>query len=365
MSESAMYFPSSIPQFHLSRLKGTMGRLTAHFPEKALLNFAKNLGDQSLYPNLDPHLRLLAAVHHRFGSGDLFQDDYHKSRQDFRKNTLSIVGVPTKVERVQDFKIKTSAGQVPVRLYRTSTHKLSTQSQALIIFFHGGGFIVGDLDTHDEACRLICKYAQASVLSVDYRLAPAAAIDDGWDVLTWVYNHAADLNIDDTKIAVAGDSAGGNIAAVLAQMAVNKGYTLAGQLLFYPGLDLQEIADYPSRKTCSKGLFITDQDIHAVRENYVYKGTYASNDPLLSPIIGNLKGVCPAVIVIPEYDVLRDENVAYCQKLSNEEVPCQQLLIRGQTHGFINYTSINKSAKQATILAAQAFGRLLSCNEYA
>ncbi|RYZ87914.1 MAG: alpha/beta hydrolase, partial [Moraxellaceae bacterium] len=231
----------------------------------------------------------------------------------------------------------------------------------LLVFYHGGGFIVGDLNTHDEACRLLCKYGQMQVLSVDYRLAPEnpapAAVFDCVAALKWAKAHAAELGADPAKVAVGGDSAGGNLSAVVSQQTKGTPDAPAAQLLIYPVVDL--VNEYESRKIYTQGLFLSDLDVEQANASYVGISELSLEDPLVTPALGDMTNLPPALVITAGFDVLRDEGEAYAKRMLKLGNQATLERVPGQGHGFINITSVNRSARQATIKMAQDFRQLL------
>jgi acetyl esterase len=226
------------------------------------------------------------------------------------------------------------AGDIPIRLY-------APQGQGpfpLVIFFHGGGFVVGDLDTADEMCRTLCWGAGCSVLSVDYRLAPEhkfpAAPDDCLAATRWAAAHAAEFNADPARLVVAGDSAGGNLAAVTALRVRDEGGpALCGQLLIYP------VTDYHTPPTASylanaHGYLLTREMMIWFWAHYLNCAREASHPhaaPLRAP---DLRGLPPALVITAEYDPLRDEGERYAARLQQAGVPTVQARYAGMIHGF-------------------------------
>jgi acetyl esterase/lipase len=211
----------------------------------------------------------------------------------------------------------------------------------LLVFFHGGGFVVCDLDTHDPTCRNLCAGAGCVVASVDYRLAPEhrfpAAPDDCLAATRWAAGHAAELGADPARgVAVAGDSAGGNLAAVTAIRARDDGGPrLAGQLLVYPGTDW-EMAPRPSLVECGEGYWLTARDMAWFRDHYL-SGPAEHRHPHASPIhAADLRGLPPALVVTAEYDPLRDEGEAYAARLRDAGVPTTISRYEGVIHGFFS-----------------------------
>jgi acetyl esterase len=259
----------------------------------------------------------------------------------------------SKVALVRSVTDATMAGTIPVRVYRPDVDG----PVPTVMFFHGGGFVIGDLDTHDGVCRLLCRDAGAVVVSVDYRLAPEhhfpAAVEDAYAALRFVVEHIGDYGADGSRIAVAGDSAGGNLAAVCAQQAHADGVSLAAQLLIYPATDAN--GDYPSRTENAEGYFMSLADAYWFAEQYVgmseaearERGVLA--DPRLSPLLAeSLEGLAPAIVVTAEFDVLRDEGNAYAAALEKAGVPVVQRELPGLIHGFYGMDGFSPAVADAT-----------------
>ncbi len=232
-----------------------------------------------------------------------------------------------------------SAGGVPVRVYRPD----AAGPVPTVVFFHGGGWVIGDLDTADPVCRLLCRDVGAVVVSVDYRLAPEhrfpAAVEDSWAALQHVATHIADYGGDGARLAVAGDSAGGNLAAVCAQQAAAADLPLAAQLLIYPTVEL--LGDYPSRTDPANGGLMDLADMRWAAEHYLGmteddpRAQELARDPRLSPLLAtSLAGLAPAVVVTAEYDPLRDEGNAYARALEKAGVRVEHREFPGLVHGF-------------------------------
>ncbi|WP_375480865.1 alpha/beta hydrolase [uncultured Jatrophihabitans sp.] len=253
------------------------------------------------------------------------------------------------------------AGGVPVRVYRPAESASGTAT-GTIVYLHGGGFVIGDLDTHDGACRRLCRDANAVVVSVDYRLAPEhpfpAAVDDCYAALTWVAANIGDYGADDARLVVGGDSAGGNLAAVCAQQAQHDGLSLAGQLLLYPSTDMSR--DYPSRTENGDGYFLTLADVEWFAAQYtgITGGAAAladpavsdvAADPRLSPLrAASLTGLPPAVVATAEFDPLRDEGDAYADALSAVGVRVAHRQFPGLIHGFYGLEQFSPAIAEAT-----------------
>lgn len=235
------------------------------------------------------------------------------------------------VGHVADRAIPGPAGSVPVRIYEPDS---SAGPRPAVVWLHGGGWITGSLDTADTLARAVCAALDAIVVSVDYRLAPEhpwpAGLEDSLAALRWTAAHAADLGIDGGRIVIGGDSAGGNLAAVVAQHPDRP--DLAAQLLLYPAVDLDAAADYPSRSQNATGYGLTLDD--AAISFSLYPGGADVSDPRISPLHApSFRGLPPAVVAVAEYDPLRDEGIAYAARLADAGVPVQLHQGTGLAHG--------------------------------
>ena len=215
------------------------------------------------------------------------------------------------------------------------------------VFFHGGGFVIGDIDTHDQTCRRICSGADTVVVSVDYRLAPEhpfpAGLDDAVAATRWAADHKADLGGGD-RLAVAGDSAGGNLSAVVAQTLPD---VVDAQLLIYPATDV--LGEHPSREENAEGYFLDMAMMEWFFTHYVtdVEGVEPT-DPRLSPVnADSLDGLAPAVVATAEFDPLRDEGEAYADKLAAAGVPVDKVRYDGLIHGFVDMGPLSPAAAAA------------------
>jgi acetyl esterase/lipase len=229
----------------------------------------------------------------------------------------------------------------------------------VVAFYHGGGWVIGDLDTHDNMARAICQGAQAVVVSIDYRLAPEhpfpAAADDAVAAARWIAVHIGGLG-GDGRLAVAGDSAGGNLAAIVAQQLISDGTALAGQLLIYPAVDAA--GGYPSRSENAKGYFLEQATIDWFLGHYAGASPDAS-DPRLSPLHGQLTGLPPAIIVTAEFDPLRDEGEAYGEALQAAGGQADVRRYPGMIHGFFDMGGVSPAAAAAIEETCARFGDLI------
>ncbi len=240
----------------------------------------------------------------------------------------------------------------PARLYRPD----GEGPFPTLVFLHGGGFVIGDLDTHDQTCRRICSGADVVVLAIDYRLAPEAvwpaAVDDALAAVTWAADHLTELGGTDV-LAVGGDSAGGNLSTIVAQTLRER---VQAQLLVYPATDFA--GDYPSRTENAEGYFIDTPTMLWFAGLYLPEGTDPS-DPRVSPMFGELAGIAPAVIVTAEYDPLRDEGEAYAAALEAAGVPVDLKRYDSLVHGFLDMGPMSQVAADAVEDTVARFRRLL------
>ncbi|MGV0851112.1 alpha/beta hydrolase [Mycolicibacterium phlei] len=243
------------------------------------------------------------------------------------------------VAEVRELTVAGGAGPIGARYYLSPTAGPDATAP-LLVFFHGGGFVIGDLDSHDDLCRLICRDGGINVLSVDYRLAPEhkapAAVDDGFAAYRWALEHAAELGADPGRVAVGGDSAGGNIAAVVARRARDEGVSApALQLLIYPWTNPS--GETRSQTLFASGYFLTKADIEWFRDKYVTDAPVAVTDPAVSPLLADdLSGLAPALVLTGGFDPLRDEGVAYAEAMRAAGVAVDLRQAGSLIHGYAN-----------------------------
>jgi acetyl esterase len=263
---------------------------------------------------------------------------------------------PIPVAAVGSVEIPGQGGPIPGRLY-TPGNLPDGAPAPLLLYFHGGGWVIGDLDTHDGACRFFAAAAGATVLSVDYRLSPEhpfpAPVEDAWAAFAWVSGNAAQLGVDPARIAVGGDSAGGNLAAVVSLLARAGGGAMpAMQLLIYPPTD--SAGDLPSRKLFSEGFLLTKGDMDAFESHYLPPGTDPT-DPRVSILLApDLRGLPPAYVATAGFDPLRDEGEAYALRMREAGVRVALRRHPGLIHNFVNLTAISPTSRGAMREAAGA-----------
>lgn len=297
---------------------------------------------------LDPTLQLMLSAQRAVGINGLTVDeDVAASRMQMREGCLALPGPQIHVS-VSEMSIPGPAGDLPARHYRPA----SADPTPLLVFYHGGGWTIGDLDTHDALCRLTCRDAGIHVLSIDYRLAPEhpapAAIDDTYAAFGWACAHAAELGAIPGKVAVGGDSAGGNLAAVVSQLARNDGGPMPVlQWLLYPRTDFT--AQTRSLSLFADGFLLTKRDMDWFEAQYLSGSGVEPTDPRVSPLLAeNLSGLPPALIATAGFDPLRDEGQLYGAALRDAGTSVDVRSMRSLTHGFANLFPLGGGSAAAT-----------------
>ncbi|MFC3106553.1 alpha/beta hydrolase [Undibacterium arcticum] len=273
----------------------------------------------------------------------------------------SVPSLNEAVSHIADHVITAPAGPMTLRLY----HPAPGSVLPAIVFFHGGGWVSCGLDTHDNLCRRLANLSGCAVISVDYRLAPEAAfpgpVDDGCAALRWIHGKASTFGINPGRLAVAGDSAGGNLAAACAQLSLDPTLELpklSHQLLFYPVIDAA--CDTPSFDTYATGYLLTNNLMKWFWQQYLRVPADAE-DPRACPLRAtSFSGLASATIITAEYDPLRDEGEAYAARLRQDGVPVQLKCWDGVFHGFASMVGIMQAADDALALGAKAVGLALT-----
>ncbi len=290
---------------------------------------------------LDPSLQMLATAQRLQGlTGFSAHDDPVASRIQTTELARSFDETEILVAATRAVSIPGPAGVIPARHYRP----LGDDPAPLLVFYHGGGYVVGDLDSHDAACRLICRDAGVHVLAIDYRLAPEhkapAAVDDGHAAYVWAREHAGDLGADPDRVAVGGDSAGGNLATLVTLRARDAGDPLpALQWLIYPVTDFR--GQSRSRTLFADGFLLTKRDMDFFTACLLDGSGLDAADPRISPLLAeNLSGLSPALVVTAGFDPLRDEGEQYAAKLRDAGVVVDARRMGSMTHAFINLNAL-------------------------
>jgi acetyl esterase len=260
---------------------------------------------------------------------------------------------PRDLALVQTLAIPGPAGDIPARLYTPKALRQDDGLAAALVFFHGGGWVIGDLDTHDVVCGAIADEGQLLVISVDYRLAPEhkfpAAVDDAIAATRWIADNAGKLGIDAEQLCVGGDSAGGNLAAVVAIHARDHGGPmLAGQVLIYPATDFA--MSHPSHREPETSVLLTHAVVRWFFDHYL-GGADVADDWRASPARAEtLAGLPPAFVITAGADPLRDEGEEYARRLEDAGVPVMHRSYPGQFHGFF---TMGKLLPQANVAVAE------------
>jgi acetyl esterase len=267
-----------------------------------------------------------------------------------------LAGPERPVHRVIDRTVPGPAGRIPIRIYTpTSAPQLPG-----LVYFHGGGMVIGSLDSADRQCRDLAHLAGRVVVSVEYRLAPEhpfpAAVDDAYAVTKYVVENASEFGIDAAQVAVGGESAGGNLAAVTA-LRCRQSVTpaLAFQLLIYPQVDFADAS--PSMREFANGHFIT-ADLLAYFERHYLKAGQDRRHPEVSPLAADLRGLPPAFVLTAECDPLRDQGEAYARKLEQAGVPVTSKRYEGMIHPFFSLAGIIDGGGAAIADAAAALKKV-------
>ena len=305
---------------------------------------------------LDPNVQLLLSTMEQSGNGSICDIGIEETRQFIE--AFGTLGGTVEVARVEDLTIPGPTGEIPARLYSPAAEAMLP----VVVYFHGGGWCIGNITSHDGVCRKLAKGSGLTVISIDYRLAPEhpfpAAADDCYAAARWVADHGADLGVDPSRLAVAGDSAGGNLAAVTSILARDAGApTISFQLLVYPVID--GTMSFPSYKENAEGLLLTARDMAFFYDHYAGAGT-DRKDPKLSPLYApDLSGLPPALVITAEYDPLRDEGEAYADALQQAGVSARASRYDGMTHGFFGLEAIVPASAPAMEEAAAALKNAL------
>ena len=301
---------------------------------------------------LAPETQLTLAVLERRGEQSLHTLTPERARRDRRRVAALYGGTPEPVGAVGDLEIE---GEVRLRA-RHYAPIAPGGPQPLLVFLHGGGFVFGDLDTHDGLCRLLCRHTGAHVLAVDYRLAPEhpfpAAVEDASAALGWALANAELLGADPLRVGVGGDSAGGNLAAVACQLAAHAGGPQpAMQLLIYPVTDFT--ARRRSRELFGEGFFLTNAHMDWFDAQYLGVNRASASDPRASPLLAaDLSGLAPALVVTASFDPLRDEGEEYAQALLAAGSQVTLRRFPGLIHGFASAAGVSRSCRDAVVETA-------------
>jgi acetyl esterase len=305
-----------------------------------------------------PEIRSLLDQQATSGRPPLHHQSVEQARAFHVADAAALNGPPAPVAAVADRRVPGPAGELPVRIYTPE----GEPPFPIVVFFHGGGWVVGTLDTYDPLCRALAAATPAVVVSVDYRLAPEhrwpAAVEDAYAATEWASRNAAALGGVQHRLAVAGDSAGGNLAAVVALGARDRGGpAIAFQLLVYPALDAA--GDTASWREYADGYHLTADGMRWYWDHYLGGADGAAPDasPLRAAFVG---GLPPALVIGAEYDILRDEGEAYAARLAEAGVDASASRHAGVVHGFVRWRAVTGAAGDALQEAATALRSALA-----
>lgn len=279
-------------------------------------------------------------------------------REVYTQSRLKLLAAAPEVAIARDLTIATAHGPLACRFYRPA---IGNAPCPLMVYYHGGGFMLGSVELYDTTCRRLAVAADCAVLSVDYRLAPEnpfpAAVEDAWAAALWAARNAAAMACDPARLVLCGDSAGGNLSAVVSQMAHDSGdFAVALQVLVYPVVDMAH--PYPSHDRNASGYMLTKNALHWFADNYV--PNHADRlDPRASPMLRpDLSGLAPALIISAEFDPLVDECAAYAEGLAAAGVKVTHTCYPGMIHPFLTLSGIIRDSERCEQEIAGAIAAL-------
>jgi acetyl esterase len=302
---------------------------------------------------LDPQAQFVVFLAEKLRLPQLHQMTPEQGRRYF-SSTVGPLDAPLRpVARIEDLSASGPAGPIPLRVYTPIGS--ASEPRAVLVWYHGGGFVIGDLDTHDAPLRMLADETRCVIVSVDYRLAPIhkfpAAVEDAHAAYLWVVAHAAEIGGDPARVAVGGDSAGGNLAAVICHLAKDRGDPApVYQVLLYPATDLSRSTR--SHRTFVDGYLLTGPTLKWFSNHYLH-GDLDVADPRVSPIrFADFSGLPPALVITAGYDPLRDEGRDYAAALEKAGVPVRYICHDALIHGFFSMTGAIDAARGAVTEAA-------------
>jgi acetyl esterase len=304
---------------------------------------------------LAPDIHMLLALAKLAGETSLVEGRTPEQARAENFEAVPVVTGPRRpMQRVEDLVVPGPAGEIPARLYVAPGN--APEPQPLLVYYHGGGWVIGDLETHDGLCRFLAVHAGCRVLSVDYRLAPEhpfpAAVEDAFAAFSWAAEQASKLGADPARIAVAGDSAGGNLAAAVSILAREGEAQPAMQLLLYPPTDA--VGGSASRDIFAEGFLLTKGDMEWFEAHYIPDGCEES-DPRISMMrAADLAGLPPAYVATAGFDPLRDEGEIYAERMREAGTRVALRRYPGLIHGFASLTAISPGSCAAMLEVAGA-----------
>ena len=298
------------------------------------------------------------------GAPQLYEMSVEDARAALRDMSLALDIEKSEIHKRIERSIPGPQGEIPLRIYWPQP-SMKGGILPILMLYHGGGFVIGDLDTHENMARYYCKHGKVIVISVDYRLAPENSfpigIEDAYTALCWASEHASEIGGDSNLVAVTGDSAGGNISAVLCQLVKARcGPRIAYQFLSYPVVHMNLKADYKSRKTYGGGEYFLGFEIMEWFNKQYFNNPKEVNNPMASPILtSDLTDLPPALIITAGHDMLVDEGKHYAQRLKEAGVPVEYVCYESTIHGFMSFAGVVDAGREALDLVASRLKTVL------
>lgn len=308
--------------------------------------------------SLDAQTRSLLDQVNGKGNAKLFELSVADARAGLKEMTLAMDAPESTISKCEERLIVGPNGEIPVRIY-WPLNQSSEKALPLLILYHGGGFALGDMETHENMARYFCEHASVIVVNVGYRLSPEhqfpKGVEDCYAVLCWVAESAQSLKGDPGHISVTGDSAGGNLSAVMCQLARDRcGPEIASQVLMYPSVTMALDADYESRRQFESGYFLGLEDMSWMSGMYFDNQELQSKDISASPILAkNLSDLPPALIITAGHDPLRDEGKHYAERLESAGVQVEYRCFESTIHGFMSFAGLLDVGKEGLSLVCQ------------
>ncbi len=308
--------------------------------------------------SVDPQSQAILDQVNSEGNPQLYELSIADARAGLKEMTLAMDVPESEIGKRQETSIPGPNGDIPVRIYWPRSQSEET-SPPILLLYHGGGFALGDLDNHENIARYFCNHANVIVINVDYRLSPEhkfpAGVEDCYAALCWAASNAGELKGDSGRIAVIGDSAGGNLSAVMCQLSRSRnGPAIAYQVLLYPVVTMALNPDYMSRDRFGSGYFLSQKDMQWLIELYFSDIEEEANDVCSSPILAeDLGGLPPALIITAGNDPLRDEGKHYADRLREAGVAVEYVCFEGTIHGFMSFSGALDVGKEGLALVSR------------
>jgi len=346
------------------RVEGMVVRGLGALPERAQLLLGGPRPLRIDGQEIEPEVQLLLRLRALGRRPPVESLSVPQAREEVSRDAASFAGAPLPVARVDEIAVPGAAGMLGARLYvPAGLPSPPGEAAPMLVYLHGGGWVVGDLDTHDQPCRFLARESGILVLSIDYRRAPEhkfpAPVDDCLAALRFAIDDAGSLGADPARVAVGGDSAGGNLAAAVTRLCtIEGGPAPTLQLLIYPVTDLSRKRE--SYRLFREGFFLTESNMDWYRAHYLPDES-AARDPRASPVLAtDLAGLPPAHVVTAGFDPLRDEGEDYARLLQDAGVPVRLTRERRLIHGFVNATSVGRAPRRAMLEIASALRAALA-----